>query len=282
MKLSHAGKHKDFTGTYTANLSNAYGWNISSVVIHCISGEHSELFRCGDRYVLIRWLCLICFDAGLTPSSGEKHTYTQELTAGSTNAQISCSAEHGDDADLYFGICYAPNGESFHDLNVTENCIKVGQDPKLLSKNGTIQSRPDWKVSSRDEAVLDCLAKRTTTLEIPVVSMADNDGIVYCIWQDVMKQINVYEQHNLTVREPAPTWIRVNWKYIALSGGLATGGVVLVVLLLVIASIRSWRKAKHAENKLKKRRENKRRSPPLPRPKSTGRYPNTKLIRKLW
>ena len=137
-------------------------------------------------------------------------------------------------------------------------------------------------MSSRDEAVLDCLTKRTTTLEIPIVSMADNNGIVFCIWQDVMKQINVYEQYNLRVKEPAPTWIQVNWKYIALSGGLATGGVVLVVLLLVIASVRSWRKAKHAENKLKKRRENKRRSPPLPRPKPTGEYPNTKLIRKPW
>ena len=223
-------------------------------------------------------MAVFVFGAGLTPPSDVKSNNTLELTAGSMNAQISCSVEYGSNAYLYFGMCYAPDGESFHDLNVTENCAEVGRDSKLLSKNGTIQSRPDWKVSSRDE-VLDCLTERTTTLEIPIVSMADNDGIVYCIWQDVIKQINIYEQHNLRVREPAPTWIRVNWKYIALGGGLATGSVILVVLMLVIASVHSWRKAKRAENKLKKRRESKRRSPPLSRPaEPAGRYPNTKEI----
>ena len=212
------------------------------------------------------------YGAGLTPPSGiVKNNGTQELTAGSKNAQISCSVEYGDYADLYVGMCYAPNGESFHDLNTTKNCAKVaGLDPKWLYNDSKIQSRPDWKMSSRDEPVLDCITKLTTTLVIPRVSMADNDGIVYCIWQDDMKQTNVYEQHNLRVREPAPTWIRVNWKYIALGSGLVTGGVVLVVLLLMIAFLRSWKKARRAENKLKKRRENKRRSPPLPRSEPTG------------
>ena len=199
-----------------------------------------------------------------------KNTDTQDLMAGSKNAQISCSVEYGDDAYFYVGMCYAPNGESFYDLNITKNCAKVGQDPRWLYNDSKIQSRPDWKMSSRDEPVLDCITKRTTTLMIPIVSMADNDGIVYCIWQDDTKQINIYEQHNLRVREPAPTWIQVNWKYIALGAGLVTGGVVLVVLLLVIASLRSWKKARRAENKLKKRRESKRRSPPLPRPEPTG------------
>ena len=42
LKLLHAGKEKDFIGTYTANLSNAYGWNTSSVAIHCINSEYPE------------------------------------------------------------------------------------------------------------------------------------------------------------------------------------------------------------------------------------------------
>ena len=193
------------------------------------------------------------------------------MTAGSRNAQISCSVEYGDFAYYYTGMCYAPNGESFHDLNVTDSCVKVGRDPSNLQYNdSTIQLRPDWRVSFRDEPVVDCVTRRTTTLEIPRVSMANNNGIVYCIWQDITKQF-VYEQHNLRVREPAPTWIRVNWKYIALGGGLATGSVALVVLLLVITSLRSWKKARRAESKLKRRRESKRRSHSLPRPEPPGR-----------
>ena len=200
---------------------------------------------------------------------------TQVLTAGSTNAQLSCIVEYGTPADMYVGLCYAPNGQ---DLNVTEfqNCVfcDVGQDDKhctQLYSDGTIQSRPDWKVSSRDETVLDCLTKRTTLLEIPRVSMADNDGIVYCTWLDDSRLI-VYEEHTLRVKEPAPTWIQVNWKYIVLGGGLATAGVIFVVMLLVIAFVRSWKRARYAENRLKKRRESKRRSPPYPRPEPAGKY----------
>lgn len=209
----------------------------------------------------------------MIPPSSVGSNKTQDLTAGSTNAQISCSVEYGDDAYLYFGVCYAPSGESLRDLNISESCVKVGRDPKLLHNDSTIQSRPDWRVSITDQPALDCLTRRTTTLEIPRVSMADNNGTVYCIWQDVLEMINVYEQHNLRVREPARTWIQENWKYFAVGGGLATGGVVLVVLLLVLVSLRSWKKARRAESKLKKRRESKRRSPLLPRPEPlTGRY----------
>lgn len=221
------------------------------------------------------------FDAGLLPPSSIVNNDTQDLTAGSTNTQIPCSVKYGNYADMYVGVCYAPNGENFHDVNVSKNCVfcEVGQNDKYCTQlygDGTIQSRPDWKVSSREETVLDCLIERTTILEIPQVSMADNDGIVYCTWSDDL-QIIVYEQHNLKVKEPAPTWIQVNWKYIALGGGIATGGVVLVVVLLVIAFIRSWRKARYAENRLKRRREGKRRSPPLPRPEPAG----NKIIPRL-
>lgn len=196
--------------------------------------------------------------AGLTPPTDVVSNSTQNLTVGSKN-EISCSVEYGNRADIYIGMCYAPNGESYHDLNVTENCLFCSEEEDdshctLFYGNGAILSRPDWRVSARDETVLDCFVRRTTTLRIPKVTITDNDGIVYCVWQGLLGP-SVYELHKLRVSYPAPKWIQVNWKYMALVGGLLTVGVLSVVLLLVTALVRSRKKIRRAERSKRRRQE---------------------------
>ena len=191
---------------------------------------------------------------------------------GEANAQIPCNVEYGGRAQIYIGMCYARHGD---DLNITENCVFCGamQDGEhctLFYGDGAV---PDWKVSVRNETAQDCIFRRTTILEIPRVSMADNDGIVYCVWRDSGKlQPNIYEQHNLRVTEPAPTWIQGNWKYMAIGGGLLTGVVVLVVVLLMIAFVHLWKKVRRAQRKRKGLKRNRRPSPPNSRHEHEGKY----------
>lgn len=217
--------------------------------------------------------------AGLYPPDSQRND-TQTLTDGDTNVKVSCSVEFGTILP-HIAVCYAPSGESFVELNVSENCLFCDlqqYDQYCNSANdGRIHSRPDWNVRVSIQNEQSCISRHTTELEIPKVSMEDNDGIVYCTWGHLLTKMHVYEQYTLLVEEPPPTWIELNWKYMALGGGLFVSFVLVVVALLTIGLMHSWRKAKRAEFNRKRRLERRKtrhsNSPSLPMPAGqTGEY----------
>lgn len=179
----------------------------------------------------------------------------------------------------YIGVCYAPNGESITEVNVTQNCLLCDLQQRDGYCNQTsdgksdsrLRSRPDWKVRLNVQTVVThCTYIHTTTVEIPEVSMDDNNGRIYCTWSSLPTQMHVYEQLSLKVMEPSPTWIKLNWTKMLIGGVVFVGSVLVVVALLVATLLYSWRRAKRAESTLKRRLERRKprqsNSPPLPVP----------------
>ena len=203
-------------------------------------------------------------------------TDTQNLTVGAANARISCEVEYGNVVPN-IAMCYAPNGESFGELNVTEDCFFCGAQQEngyCESFDSRIRARPDWKVTVSVQNAQTCNKRHVTVLEIPKVDEGD-EGVVYCSWSYSLTNTHVYEQYKLRVQQPPPTWIKKNWKYMAIGGGLFVSVVLVVVLLLVVGFVHSWRKARRAEAKAQRRRFERKKlrksvSPPLPRPEHTG------------
>ena len=129
---------------------------------------------------------------------------TQDIAENQT-ASVSCNFKVGTEQILDFAICYAPPGESYDELTLASNCILCngysnGSCPTNFHK---IASRPMWMVREQTiQRPLDCDKEVTTTLEIPEVTGADNNGIVYCmLMQDrTLDAAKVYHQYNLKVQ----------------------------------------------------------------------------------
>ena len=214
------------------------------------------------------------FFSALNPPEDCTRNETRTARAGDTNVKISCDVQYGDVLP-YIAMCYAPSGESLTELNVSENCLLCDLQQRNgycnKSLGGRFSSRPKWKVKLNVSKVQTCIYNHRTELEIPSVSLEDNNGIVYCTWSRIPSQMHVYNQYQLEVERPLPTWIKLNWKYMAMGGTLFVS-LILVIVLLLAFSVRSWKKARRAEVNRRRRLERKKprqsNSPPLPPPRS--------------
>ena len=179
----------------------------------------------------------------IPPLADQSRNNTQVLTEGDENVTVSCSQDIQSKLSRRFGMCYAPNGENFTELNTTSNCLLCddANNGSCKSNYGLIIPRPKWKVKVQIKLLPSgCYKKVTTNLEIPKVVAGDNYGIVYCVWKDAKKHL--YDQYRLEIQTHSPPKIK---NILSPYFSFLTVFVLVTIIVSIIILIVLLRRCRH-------------------------------------